>query len=202
MSPVESPIHHPATQSHAPQARQIDAMHHPLIIALHWFTLAALLMGVAAILLREAAEGRALRLELLNLHRSVGLLVLIVTGARLTLRSKLGRPARIHDFHWMMQRMAALSHAMFYLLLIALPVLGWTLTNARGQSAQLFGLIPLPTLVASNPDWADTLADFHEWAAWALLALVVSHAGAALWHHHVRRDHVLKSMLPKRRNTL
>ena len=195
MDPVELPLQDPATPS---LRRSADNTHHPLIIALHWFTLAALVMGVAAILLREVAEGRALRLELLNLHRSVGLLVLLVAGARLTLRKQVGRP--VHDTPRFTQVMASLSHGALYLLLLGLPVLGWALTSARGQAASLLGLIPLPPLVASNPDLADTLADYHEWAAWALLALVVAHAAAALWHHHVRRDQVLASMLPKRRN--
>lgn len=200
MNPVNLPMQKPAQQLDVQPRHQPDLMHHPLIIALHWLTLVALVMGVAAILLREVAEGRGLRLELLNLHRSVGILVLLAAGARLTLRQQVGCPAPAHDTPRMMQRMAALSHGALYVLLAALPVLGWTLTSARGLHANLFGLIPLPSLMASDPDFADTLADYHLWASWALLALVTAHAGAALWHHHVRRDHVLVSMLPKGRN--
>jgi cytochrome b561 len=200
MNSVDLPMENPALRSQGQQMHRTDLVHHPLIIALHWLTLAALLMGVAAILLREVTEGRGLRLELLNLHRSVGILVLLAAGARLTLRQQVGCPAPAHDTPWMMQRIAALSHGALYVLLAVLPVLGWALTSARGLHVNLFGLIPLPSLVASDPDFADTLADYHLWASWALLALVTAHAGAALWHHHVRRDHVLVSMLPKRRN--
>lgn len=200
MNPVDLPMENPVLHSQGQQMHRTDLMHHPLIIALHWLTLVALLMGVAAILLREVAEGRGLRLELLNLHRSVGILVLLAAGARLTVRKQVGSPAPAHDTHWMLQRMATLSHGALYVLLVALPMLGWALTSARGLHANLFGLIPLPSLMASDSDFADTLADYHLWASWALLALVVAHAGAALWHHHVRRDHVLVSMLPKRKN--
>lgn len=199
MNPVELPLQHPVTQAHAPLPRT-DAMHHPLIIALHWLTLAALAMGVAAIFLREAVEGRALRLELLNLHRSVGLMILLAAGARLALRKQVGCPAAEHNTPRAMRVLAALSHAALYALLLALPILGWALTSAHGQHASVFGLIPLPPLMASDPDLADTLGDFHEWASWGLLALVIVHAGAALWHHHIRRDHVLRSMLPRSRN--
>jgi cytochrome b561 len=201
MKSVEFPMQNQAKQSQAPLIRQTDSMHHPLIIALHWFTLAALVMGVSAILLRELTEGRLLRLELLNLHRSVGLLVLLVSVARLTLRKNVGRPAPAHDTPRMMRLIATLSHGALYLLLLVLPLLGWALTSAHGQHASLFGLIPLPPLTASDPDLADTLANCHVWASWTLLALVIAHAGAALWHHHIWRDHVLTSMLPKRRNT-
>jgi cytochrome b561 len=200
MKPVEFPMQNAAKQSQAPLLHQTDSMHHPLIIAMHWLTLAALVIGVSAILLREITEGRLLRLELLNLHRSVGMLVLLVSGARLTLRKNVGRPAPAHDTPRVMHLIATLSHGAMYLLLLILPLLGWALTSAHGQHASLFGLVPLPPLIASDPDLADTLANYHVWASGALLALVIAHAGAALWHHRIRRDHVLVSMMPKRRN--
>jgi cytochrome b561 len=80
-----------------------------------------------------------------------------------------------------------------YTLLLSLPVLGWLLTNARGQpvSLPLFGSLPL--LTDRDLDLADTLELVHTWAAWALLAL---HGAAAAWHHHVRRDGVLAAMWP------
>jgi cytochrome b561 len=59
----------------------------------------------------------------------------------------------------------------------------------------LLGL-PLPNLVQADSDLADTLTDYHVWAAWGMLALVVAHAAAAWWHHAVRRDGVLTAMLP------
>ena len=54
----------------------------------------------------------------------------------------------------------------------------------------------LPPLVAPDDELADTLADWHAWSAWSLVALIGVHAAAALWHHFVRRDGVLNSMLP------
>ena len=60
----------------------------------------------------------------------------------------------------------------------------------------MFGFIPLPDLVAADSDLADTLSDYHIWAAWVLLSLLVPHVLAALWHHYIRRDGVLTAMLP------
>ena len=81
---------------------------------------------------------------------------------------------------------------------MALPVVGWVLTSAHGISLNLFGVVHLPQLVAADSELADTLSDYHVWLSWVLLALVVMHVGAALWHHFVRRDAVLKAMLPGR----
>jgi cytochrome b561 len=83
-----------------------------------------------------------------------------------------------------------------YGALLALPVLGWATTNAHGVTLKLFGVVPLPRVAIEDPDLADTLSDYHVWAAWALLALVVLHVAAACWHHFVRRDGVLPAMAP------
>jgi hypothetical protein len=79
-----------------------------------------------------------------------------------------------------------------------LPLLGWALSNAEGKPVHLFGLT-LPALVSADEDLADTLQAWHLNAAWVLLGLVSLHVAAALWHHFVLRDEVLRRMLPKRR---
>src|SRR2546423_11710167 len=85
-----------------------------------------------------------------------------------------------------------------YASLLSLPILGWAATSAKGINVSLFGLAPLPALIAPDPDIADALLDYHQWGAWALLAVVGVHGLAALWHHFVRRDGVLAAMLPTR----
>src|SRR5262249_3190979 len=92
---------------------------------------------------------------------------------------------------------ATLAHWMMYLAIAGVILLGWALSSAHATHLRLFGLIPLPDLVAADSDLADTLADYHVWAAWLLLALVVPHVLAALWHHYTRRDGVLIAMLPQ-----
>jgi cytochrome b561 len=59
------------------------------------------------------------------------------------------------------------------------------------------GVIPLPALVEADSDLADNLTDAHVMLAWSMLALIVMHIAAALWHHYVRRDGVLIAMLPE-----
>ena len=54
----------------------------------------------------------------------------------------------------------------------------------------------MPALVAHDPDLADTLGWWHEQVGWALLGLILVHALAAIYHHKVRRDDVLRAMLP------
>jgi cytochrome b561 len=89
-----------------------------------------------------------------------------------------------------------MAHLALYGLLLALPAIGLALCGASAMDVSLFGLFRLPAMVDDDPDLAATLSDLHVWAAWAMLLMVVMHVAAALWHHHIRRDGVLRAMLP------
>jgi cytochrome b561 len=169
------------------------------IAALHWLTVLALATGLGAIWWREAVDASSLRSLLLGLHRHMGLLVWAALLARLLARHVLGRVDATGPMPWPMRAAAGLTHLALYALLFALPLLGWALSNAHGQTVQVLGVLSLPHLVDADPDMADVWADRHEAAAWALCALVSLHILAALWHHFVRRDGALRAILPGRR---
>ena len=172
--------------------------HPTAVIALHWITAAAVLSGAAIILTREEVGARDLKRLLLEQHRTLGILVLGLVLIRLVNRVWSRREWLKHALPGPLRLASALSHLGLYCLLIATPLLGWALTNAHGQDITLFGLLRLPRLVGSDLDLADSLADFHATSAWTLIGLVGAHSTAALWHHFVRRDAVLRAMLPWR----
>ena len=181
----------------APPVRRAHyARHSPWIIALHWFSVLAMVVATAAILARELVEIQSLRIALMEMHRQSGLLVLLALGLRLAVRFKTGMADHAGDMPKIMQWAAQMAHLALYAMLLALPLLGWAVCSAHGTPIKLLGLIPLPDLVGADSDLADTLTDYHVWAAWGMLALVVAHAGAAWWHHAIRRDGVLVAMLP------
>lgn len=165
---------------------------------LHWLTVLCLIMAATLILLRAELDGRALRQWLLEGHRHFGLLVLLLFALRIGLRLRLrtlppGPPASLP-----MRLAAGATHVAMYGLMLALPLLGWSLSSAYGKQVYFVG-IPLPGLVAPDGDLGDTLGTWHLNAAWALLALVLLHIGAALWHHLVLRDGLLRRVLPGKR---
>ena len=176
----------------------IDTLRHPtLLIVLHWASALGILAAVALVLGRDLFDEKALRATLLTGHRSVGLLVLAITAIRLAARHRrIVVPASTGAGF---ERLAAAAvHGLLYLMLLVLPLLGWALSGARGNTVSLFGSIDLPALVARNVDLADQLGDAHELLAWTMLGFAALHGAAALWHHFVRRDGVLKAMLPAR----
>jgi cytochrome b561 len=170
---------------------------HPLlVIAMHWGTALALIIAVAAMFVRDAIEDNTYRQVLLQVHRQLGLLLLVAAAWRIVVRLRRGLANHAPNMAFLLRWAAGATHVFLYGLLLALPLVGWALTSAHGISLSFLGAIRLPAMVAADSELADALSDYHIWLAWALLALVAAHAVAALWHHFVRRDTVLVAMLP------
>jgi len=165
---------------------------------LHWLTVICVAMAAAFILTRDQLDGRDVRSWLLEGHRHFGLFVLALFVVRVFVRLRVGKLPASGESPWPVRAAAGLTHIALYALLITLPVLGWALSSAEGKPAHFFGAT-LPNLVAPDEDLADSLQAWHLNAAWVLLGLVCLHIAAALWHHFVMRDGVLRRMWPKRR---
>lgn len=174
-----------------------EAPRHPaLSIVLHWMSALLIVAAFVLVLGRDYFDEKAVRAALLTGHRSVGLLVLAITGLRLATRN---RRERLDSGQSGFEHLAARAvHIVLYVMMLALPLLGWALSSARGHAVSLFGMVDLPALVGRDVDLADQLADIHETLAWTLLGFACVHAAAALWHHFVRGDAVLRAMLPLR----
>lgn len=168
-----------------------------LTLAAHWLSAIAVVLAFGLVWLREALDDDATGQLLLAWHRQLGLLVLLLLALRLIARRRQSRQDQADQalpplLHWA----ALTTQWLFYLLLLAMPLLGWAMTSAQGHPLPLFNLVPLPPLLSVNPDLADSLQEWHELGASCLLGLIALHVLAAQWHHWIRRDGVLASMLP------
>lgn len=134
--------------------------------------------------------------DVIDLHFSVGVLILIVMAARFVHRLVHPVPLEVHDAPPWERLAAKATHQVFYLILLVGPFLGWASASAHRLPVSLFGLVPLPALAAPGAAWANEAGDIHSTAMWVLLWLVGLHAAAALYHHLVRHDGTLLRMLP------
>jgi cytochrome b561 len=171
------------------------ASHSTATIVAHWGTVLAIAVSVAAIYLRDFVEDKPLRQMLLELHRQLGLLVLIVVPIRIAARCVLGFANHAGAMPAVLRWAATACHFVLYAGLVILPVLGWAATSAHNVSLKFLGLFALPGLAAADADMADALTDYHVWGFYVLSSVVVVHALAALWHHYFLGDGVLIAML-------
>lgn len=165
---------------------------------LHWLIFALLIVQFAVAWTMPEIHRNTQPETLINLHLSFGLTILAVIVLRLLWR--LGhRAPPLADLPGWQRVVAQLSHALLYLLLIALPIMGWTAASMRDWRIEFFGLFPVPHIAAPNPRLAGWLGDQHTLVAYILLAVIGLHVLAALYHYLVRRDGVLQRMLPSAR---
>lgn len=189
---VSSPAHHTVRQPPIrPQPR--------VVIWLHWLTVLLLVVAFGFVLGRELIEAKATRELLIGVHRWAGLGIWVLAALRIVTRSRTRLVDNAPGDPLWQRALAHLLHAVMYVLLLGLPVLGLLLTNAHGKTVSLPGIGALPVLIDRDLDLADSLGEWHETLAWTLAAIVGAHVAAALWHHVARRDGVLLAMLPGRR---
>lgn len=166
---------------------------------IHWATLLLVTGVFAAIWIADPrVVGRANVGTIVQLHRSLGLTVCVLTIFRLVWRLHARIPPLPGDLSLLQQRAARATEGLIYLLLLAQPVVGLLYSNSYGRQVNLFLLVHLPAVIARDPALGEKLGAVHEFLGYSLLALIGVHAAAALFHHFVRRDDVLNAMLPRR----
>jgi cytochrome b561 len=169
------------------------------VIAVHAASTLAIFIAFAVALARGAVDDPGMQSRLLEIHRWCGELVFAFLVVRVGMRMASPPPTPAEMPLWM-EALSQLVQLALYALLYAQPILGWALTNAQGYSVQLpFGL-DLPQLIAADPGWAADFLAWHAAAAWMLAGLIALHVAAALFHHYVRRDDVLRAMWFERRD--
>lgn len=165
---------------------------------LHWLVAAlVLLLGVVGLVMGELPRVPKY-FWVYTAHKSLGITVLALVVVRLGWRLYAGAPPAVPGTPGWQQRTASLTHGLLYALVLAMPLSGWLYDSASGlRPFRLFGLVEMPRLSAPDERLADLSHALHEWGVWLLIALVLLHAGAALYHHLHLRDATLARMLPR-----
>jgi cytochrome b561 len=169
-----------------------------LAISLHWLS-AVLVIG--AILLIEAKgwfpKGSEMRDAVKLWHFQIGAIVLLATALRVFWVFSSRRPAPIAAKGSLERRLGAAAHGLLYLLLLALPLSGVMILIAAGDPVSLLGF-SLPVSPDGTRVAAKSVKKIHALFGNAMIAMIVVHLAAALWHQFARRDGLMQRMLPQR----
>jgi cytochrome b561 len=165
--------------------------------SLHWLVVALLIAQFIFAWTMPEIHRTVPVSTLIDLHVWFGILILFVAVVRLAVRATHGEPTPEDGLPPWQQQSARIVHWLLYGLLFIVPALGWMNASWRGMTVTFFGLFELPKLMATRaPGWGWT-GDVHGLLAnYLLLALVGLHVAAALYHQFIRRDGVLRRMLP------
>lgn len=161
---------------------------------LHWLIVLLLIVQYAVAWTMPDIRRDTLPVGLVAWHLSLGTAILFVMLVRLLWRAL--HPAPPRGGPDLLVRLAKLGHVGIYVLLFAVPILGWVNASSRGYAVSLFGAIALPPLSATGSSTGHAAGDIHSFLAWALIVLVGVHVLAALYHQFVLRDGTLNKMMP------
>lgn len=172
----------------------------PMARRFHWITVAAVFVMVP-LGFAMSYRGNTLNIwdgvtdALYSSHKLIGFLLLWLTAGRLIYRLVHGAPPDEPTLEWWQKAGSHLLHWALYGLLLIVPLLGW-IGVSLFPSLMVFNLFGLPPLASPDEVAAKRVLAIHGWLAILLALFVCAHIGAALFHHVIRKDGVLRRMLP------
>ena len=168
-------------------------------IALHWLTA---LLVVANFVLSQVWDWFPDETKgwMEDAHMSFGVLLAAVVIARIVWRLVPGHQMSSLEAGWMRVTSKA-THYLLYGLLIGEAALGFAFRWGGGRPMVFFGTGIPPLIGEMARPLRHQLRELHEWIGWAIILLALIHALAALYHHYVLKDRVLRRMLPGRSAT-
>lgn len=162
---------------------------------IHWLIAALVIAALALVELHDyAPRGSALRSGMMYWHMQFGICVLILFLPRLIVRLAGGKPSIVPPLPWWQSVPARLVHWTFYVLMIAQPVIGILMEQARGKGFDFLGM-SLPQFVTPDKALGRELVNLHSIGGNVFLWLAIVHATIALWHHWGRKDNTLRRMM-------
>lgn len=165
-----------------------------IAVVLHWavavLILAALVL--AWVLPRRNMPGYD---TLLELHKSAGMVVLVLVVPRLLWR--LGNPvAPAEGLTPLEARLSEITHWSLYAVMFLIPLTGYLFASLEGQHLDFFSLFTAASPLPTDRAWSRPLEFVHKTGQYAVYGFVGLHVMGALYHHFVKRDGVLRRMLP------
>ena len=161
---------------------------------LHWLMAAILIYLILFSSFEEVPDAEMV--TRIKLHSGLGILVVVLAIARWFWRRARPRPATITNSPRWQVRAAEAVHYAFYALFLIAPVIGLVLAGLVAYDVSIFGVFSVADWLADNAGAADLVNSFHGFSADVLLALIIVHVAAALYHQFYKRDGLIWRMLP------
>ena len=162
--------------------------------AFHWLLFLLLTFAIVMGNLLAAMPKGTKKLQAAGMHKSFGAILLTLVLLRLVWRLINETPRLPDDTTPGQAIMAKGMHWLLYILMLAQPLSGILMSQAGGFPVSFFGLFEFPVFLHKDPELAEFFRAMHG-TVWILLVVAVfGHAGAALHHHFIKKDNVLKQM--------
>jgi cytochrome b561 len=155
---------------------------------LHWLT--AVLVFAALFIGFVMVNSVASYAQLIVVHKTLGVLILVVVVVRVINRLTHHPPAWPSTIGTLEGKVVGLSEKLLYALLLLQPLIGWAMISAAGEPVVVFGSLHLPRI--AQVFWV--LRQAHSVIAYTLMATIAAHISAVLVHTLALRDRLIERM--------
>jgi len=162
---------------------------------LHWL-MAICILSMLFIGVGMVSTVTSKYLTLVQIHKPLGIAILVLALIRLSFRFIFHAPALPADMPGPLRLAAELSQYVLYALMIGMPLIGWGMLSAASYPVVLFGSVHLPSILPVSPDLHILLWRAHYYLAFAFFATILMHVAAILFHKLIRNDGVFETMVP------
>lgn len=164
-------------------------------VALHWIVAVSFIAMLIFGNVIEDMERSPEKFQLLGLHKAFGVTLLVLIVLRIVWRMFQGFPTSQFEAKAWQHRLAIGAHVALLAGTLVMPISGVLMSVSNGRAVNVFNLFSIPGWIEPNKGIASVAHTVHGLAANVLIALIALHVAAALWHHLVRKDEVLRRML-------
>lgn len=162
---------------------------------LHWLVAIGVVVQIGLGWASEWTEEREASFQLIRNHYQLGVILAALMVMRILWRVTKGGPRPDPAEPLARRRAASAVHIALYSLLLIMPVSGYVIWIWMDAPRDVLGLFEVPRLFippAEDETWRANAWYIHVYGSWALIALVLGHVGAALWHEWVLRDRLIR----------
>ncbi len=159
----------------------------------HWIMAVIIIFNfILALILDDFPKG-PMRSFLFSIHKSTGILVIILLIPRLLWRLVNTVPVSLGNIKTL-NKLSKYVHYFFYYILLVVVFSGWTYSSARSGPFEVFGLFTAPALIENNQVVANIAKEIHGISVYIFITVLGIHVLASLLHHYVFKDKTLKRM--------
>lgn len=169
-----------------------------LAIGLHWWIALLIFIAFPLGIYMHDLPLSPTKLKLFSWHKWLGVTVFLFVVLRIYWRLRHSPPDLPDSIASWQKLITHVAHGLLYLLMVAIPLSGWLMSSAKGFQTVWFGVLPIPDLLNKDKELGNLLAIVHQTLNFSFLALGILHVLAALKHHFIDKDVILRRMLSNR----
>ncbi len=160
----------------------------------HWIMAVIILLMLSVGFWMAGLPFSPFKLEIYALHKSFGVLILMLLTGRILWRLFDRRPKPVPTLKWWEDALAKLVHLLLYFAIFSMCMTGLNMSAAAEFPVPFFGLFEIPPMIGKNEETFRFLRDMHELWALVIIGLLFLHFSGAFKHHLIDKDDTLRRM--------